>query len=717
MAWLAAAAGHPKEGGVLELEGRTFGKSDQGEKTGPLQQTQAHWKSEGDHVLSRTVNFPTRGVWYVWLKVRCPGPWPAVLTWDLDGKQPLLSARKDILVQPAEGAAWVTWSRFPGFRVEVNVDKPGEHTLRFTRVSGNAEIEKILLTLYFSAKLSGDTLDMTGDPGHGQTAFPHGDLSVDGFKDDFKSRPVKPSGTAYYVDPKDGDDAGAGTSPEKPWKSIGRVNAASFQPGDAILLKRGSRFDEGLRPKGNGSEKAWITLGAYGEGERPLVRGVGREGLRLRDQSFWAVQDLAFASDPEYKKSAINFDVSEKAPRARGARIVNCLAYDSGAHGIEVGGHAGYDGVVIDNCLAFCTSGDGIVVGGGTQKGSARNTVIRRCTAYSNPGMAGIWIQSAENGLIEDCLAYNNACVNIWCWNAVNVTMRRCETFRGRPQRDAAGFDIDWGSEACTLEYCYGHHNEGDAFLLMGSGDGTYLDFTMQSNHNLMRWCVAEGHSPIDMGETFNHCKVYNNLSIARGKDTYAFKVFGWPNDASGANGGWPVDTEVFNNIFVALDGATPLYVDDHGTDQNNRWDHNLYWKDSKDGPFVRWGGRANGPRFWDGDSKTGSFPPTDYADLESFRKATGQEAHGLHADPKLADASAGGYGRLPLPGARVAKDSPARGAGRGPALTKEWLAERRKHLTDTGAEAYGIPMDPAPDAKDYWGDPLSSKPSLGPQR
>src|SRR5206468_2716812 len=125
--------------------------------------------------------------------------------------------------------------------------------------------------------------------------------------------------------------------------------------------------------------------------------------------------------------------------------------------------------------------------------------------------------------------------------------------------------DIDWGSQACSLEYCYSHHNEGDAFLLMGSGDLDYLGCSMQSNHNLMRWCVAEGRSPIDMGETFNHSKVYHNLSVARGKGNNAFKVFGWPNDASGGNGGWPVDTEVFNNLFIALDGATPLYVDDHG--------------------------------------------------------------------------------------------------------------------------------------------------------
>jgi len=700
---------------MLELEGRKFGADDAGAWSGPQQQALAGWKSEGDMVLSRTVHFPARGVWYVWLKVSCPGPWPALITYDLDGVQPLLSARKDILVQPGTKAGWVTWSRFPGFRIEVNVDEPGEHVLRFTRVQGNAEIEKILLTLFFSAKLAGDTLDMAGDPGGGRADFPHGDLSIDGYRKDYHLPEVRASGTTYFVDPDAGDDGGPGTSPTQAWKTLRRVNAATFAPGDAILLNRGAKFDEGLHPGGNGTEAAWITVGAYGEGDRPRVRGMGCPGFALTDQSNWIVRDIAFTSDPEYRRDAISLEVSKGAPRARGAKILNCLAFDSGGDGISVGGNAGYDGVLVENCLTFCNLGDGIDVHGSTAKGSTRNVAIRMCTAYSNPGMAGIWIQSAENGLIERCLAYNNACVNIWTWNAVNVTMRHCEAFRGRPQRDAAGFDIDWGSQACTLEYCYAHHNEGDGFLLMGSGDLEYLGHTMQSNHNIMRWCVAEGAAPIDMGETFNHCKVYNNLSVASGARAHAFKVFGWPNDAKGGNGGWPKDTEVVNNIFIARDGAIGLMVDDYGTTQDNRWDHNLYRQEGMKRPLIRWGGRENGPGFWDGDKKTGSFPPAEYPDLASFRSATGQEAHGLEADPRLSGAGAGEYGRLPLAGSKPSAGSPVHGAGRRAILTPEWLAARRRHLTETGAEAWGIPMDPVPDDRDYWGEPPGGKFPIGP--
>jgi hypothetical protein len=39
--------------------------------------------------------------------------------------------------------------------------------------------------------------------------------------------------------------------------------------------------------------------------------------------------------------------------------------------------------------------------------------------------------------------------------------------------------------------------------------------------------------------------------------------------------------------------------------------------------------------------------------------------------------------------------------------LSDEWQAQRRKYLTETGAETYGIPMVPQPAVKDYWGRKL----------
>jgi len=41
------------------------------------------------------------------------------------------------------------------------------------------------------------------------------------------------------VDATNGNDRNNGTSPSTPWKTIAKVNASRFYPGNQILIKRG----------------------------------------------------------------------------------------------------------------------------------------------------------------------------------------------------------------------------------------------------------------------------------------------------------------------------------------------------------------------------------------------------------------------------------------------------------------------------------------------
>ena len=84
----------------------------------------------------------------------------------------------------------------------------------------------------------------------------------------------------YYVDSRTGNDRNAGTSPSKPWRTIGRVNAATFEAGDSILLCRGAVWvtGEALKPQGSGTAEHPIVLAAYGTGALPLIAGDGFTG-------------------------------------------------------------------------------------------------------------------------------------------------------------------------------------------------------------------------------------------------------------------------------------------------------------------------------------------------------------------------------------------------------------------------------------------------------
>ncbi len=79
-------------------------------------------------------------------------------------------------------------------------------------------------------------------------------------------------GTKYYVSSTDGDDANDGLSPEKPFKTLAKVNATSLKPGDGVFFKRGDVF------RGNLSTKSGATYSAYGEGAKPRLYGSEENG-------------------------------------------------------------------------------------------------------------------------------------------------------------------------------------------------------------------------------------------------------------------------------------------------------------------------------------------------------------------------------------------------------------------------------------------------------
>ncbi len=60
--------------------------------------------------------------------------------------------------------------------------------------------------------------------------------------------------TTYYVDATNGNDSYTGTSESAAWKTIAKVNASSFSPGDNILFKRVETWREQLIVPSIGSQ-------------------------------------------------------------------------------------------------------------------------------------------------------------------------------------------------------------------------------------------------------------------------------------------------------------------------------------------------------------------------------------------------------------------------------------------------------------------------------
>lgn len=101
------------------------------------------------------------------------------------------------------------------------------------------------------------------------------------------------TGTTYYVSAT-GSDTNTGTSSEQPWRSLGKVNSTTFQPGDAIRLRSGDAWTGQLWPKGSGTDGAPITIDSYGTGAKPRIAGGGTvaDAVRLFNQEYWEIRNL-----------------------------------------------------------------------------------------------------------------------------------------------------------------------------------------------------------------------------------------------------------------------------------------------------------------------------------------------------------------------------------------------------------------------------------------
>lgn len=78
---------------------------------------------------------------------------------------------------------------------------------------------------------------------------------------------MSPNATNYYVS-VDGNDANTGTSAAFPWRTITKVNAATYGTGDHIYFRRGDKWHGSIVVNKNS-----VSFDAYGTGDLPIISG------------------------------------------------------------------------------------------------------------------------------------------------------------------------------------------------------------------------------------------------------------------------------------------------------------------------------------------------------------------------------------------------------------------------------------------------------------
>ena len=299
--------------------------------------------------------------------------------------------------------------------------------------------------------------------------------------------PLVPTRT-YHVDAEDGDDARDGLTPATAWKSFANVTNLTLGPGERLLLKRGSVFDEELRVRARGMSMNWSEVGAYGEGMRPQIRRRRHIGDRcgvVKDPAFLVVRDLVFCN------AGKGLEVLCDKSGSGHVLVERCLAhhivghYRYNAHGMPDGrdnsGLSGSDGVsggilvrgrhiVLRDCEAYqCSSAFSV---------NGTDTFVTRMYSHDNyahntsPHPYNTASRSWMTDSVFDASGWHASAgtMGVMLANNCGFVIRGCH-FLNQPDsgsHDQGGIDFEAGGENCLVEGCTFRNNAGAAIEMLG---------------------------------------------------------------------------------------------------------------------------------------------------------------------------------------------------------------------------------------------------------
>lgn len=370
----------------------------------------------------------------------------------------------------------------------------------------------------------------------------------------------------YFVDSAAGDDARAGTSLALAWRTLGPVNARTFQPGDRLCLKSGGTWTGQLAPKGSGSAAAPIIIDQYGSAAKPrIAAGAGDlQALLLSNQQYWEINNLELTNDKASPGDFRGISVRGK----NGGTLSHIVIRNSYIHDVSgvvnwIGGDTAdnqapwitfqtgwdaskrtggivfevetstmptqFDGVVIENNVIEDVSFGGIIfkqfegtVGWGVRNSRTdtrfrphKNIVVRGnfiSQTGTQYGCNGVYLTGVQGVVIERNVVKDAGTSAIEVYNADDVLIQENETFgtvRKAGGADFNGIDADRATTKTIIQYNYVHNN-GDGILLcqfeFGDVIVRYNVVTQSSRYSVNLHSDSAATS-----------EIYNNLFFAEG--------------------------------------------------------------------------------------------------------------------------------------------------------------------------------------------------------
>ena len=411
----------------------------------------------------------------------------------------------------------------------------------------------------------------------------------------------------YYIDSNNGNDNNTGTAVNSPWKTFKNIKQLKLYPGDEILLKSGSVFNDNLQFTQSGSFNNPIVMTSYGNGNKPIINGNGLKNftVMLYNAEYWVLDNFEITNNGNQRKERRTglTVLAENSGTINDIMIKNLvirevngslIKTDGGGSGILIKkSHtnipSNFNGLQIVDCHISKTERNAINFRAEPDREKwfpNLNIIVRNNLIEKVPG-DGIVIVGCEGALVEhntlrdfpDILPHSEAAAGIWPWSSDNTIIQFNEVSGHKAKWDGQGYDSDWNSSGTIIQNNYSHDNYGGFLLICNSGKSYNTKINIGTKKTIIRnnISVNDGIRPYPterrgvFSPTFHitgpaeDSHIYDNIIVIPKKedddiDKTLIRIDNW-------GGPWPINTLFENNIFyfednikVELNGVEDIY-------------------------------------------------------------------------------------------------------------------------------------------------------------
>lgn len=371
----------------------------------------------------------------------------------------------------------------------------------------------------------------------------------------------------YHVDSRSGVDEANGRTEATAWRTLDRVNRATFQPGDRLRFRAGSVWSGQLVIAARGEPERPIRFYAFGSGPRPRIDTAGafEDAVLIRNAQHVELRDLELTNHG-----------TEDRPR-RGVHVVadNCGVLtnltvaglfihdvngtqrrkDNGGIIFRTLGRqvaSAFDGLTLERNIIWRVDRSAIAADSyhaNRTRWFPSHRVVIRDNWVGDIGGDGIVPWATDGCLVEHNIleganeragTYN---AGIWPWSTDNTILRFNRASGVKTLMDGQGFDSDYNSRNTIIEFNLSHDNEGGFLLICSPGqrkpEENIGNVGTIARYNLSRHDAARTFHVSAVERTLIH---HNAVYLGPGQDVQVLLLSDWS--------GWARDLELRANLI-----------------------------------------------------------------------------------------------------------------------------------------------------------------------